>query len=43
MSLHSGLSRSLGKESGMRAAIYTPAEALIVLHEEIFRLDSVSR
>lgn len=35
-----GLSVSLGKEPGERASVYTPAEALNVIRDEISRLDS---
>lgn len=35
-----GLTVSLGKEPGERASVYTPAEALNVIHDEISRRDS---
>lgn len=37
-----GLSRSLGKEPGERTSVYTPAEALKIVLEEISRLEPVA-
>ncbi|HEX6902220.1 MAG TPA: glycosyltransferase family 9 protein [Thermoanaerobaculia bacterium] len=34
-----GLSRSLGKEPGERAGVYTPAEALNIVREEVLRME----
>ncbi len=37
-----GLSRSLGKEPGERESVYTPAETLSIVREEISRLEPAS-
>jgi ADP-heptose:LPS heptosyltransferase len=36
---HPGLSRSLGREPGERSSVYTPAETLDVIRDEISRLE----